>query len=186
MKPIAVSLLVAFAVTVGGYCWLRTAKQSALQFRALEIERRNQWIADTITGLKNGESSVYLYSCVNTDLLLEKIEGMSEVERIVFEQTIDLSPKGFRYLPSFPNLRHLDFRGEKALNDETITTLTECKALEILGVKLCGVTDAGIPTIARISTLKEFRHSSEIGQATLAALIESSPGISIREPEWYH
>lgn len=186
MKPIAVSLLIAFGLTVGAYCWYRTANQNALQFRALEIERRDQWIAETIARLKNGESSVYLYSCVNTDLLLEKIEGMPEVERIVFEQTIDLSPKGFRYLPSFPNLRHLDFRGEKTLNDETITILAECKALEILGIKLCGVTDAGIPVIGRISSLKEFRHSREIGKPALSALTDSSPGISIRESEWHY
>ncbi len=179
----AISLLVA--LLVGGYFLFRTVHQSRLNIRALEIERRDQWIADTIAQLKDGESSVYLYSCVNTDLLLEELEGMPEVEKIIFEKTIDLSPKGFRYLPSFPNLRHLDFRGEKALNDETITILADCKALEILGIKLCGVTDAGIPAIGRISSLKELRHSREIGKDALSALHGISPGVNIRVSEWY-
>jgi hypothetical protein len=186
VKPIAFSLVVAIALTMGGYLWIETAKQNAIRLQELETQRRDEWIADTIDRLKKGEPSVYLYSCANTDLLLEKIEGMPEVQRIVFERTIDLSAKGIRYLSSFPNLRHLDFRGEKALNDETITILVHCKTLETLGIKLCDVTDAGIPAIAKISTLKEFRHSRDIGQTALSALIESSPGMIIRESEWYN
>ncbi len=181
MKPLLVSLLVVFVLIASGYFWSQNA---ALQARTLQLERRDQWIAGTIAQLKNGESSVYLYSCANTDLLLEKIAAMPEVERIVFEQTIDLSPKGLQYLPSFPNLRHLDFRGEKALDDKTIAILSECHALEILGIKLCGVTDAGIPMIGRISNLKELRHSGNFSETALQALLRSSPDIVVRESEW--
>ena len=118
MKPIDFSLVVAIALAVGGHHWIENAKQNAIRLRELKVQHRDEWIADRIDGLKNGEPSAYLYSGADTNLLLEKIEGMPKVQRIVFEQTIDVSAKGLRYLPSFPNLRHLDFRGEKALNNE--------------------------------------------------------------------
>lgn len=181
MKILAVILLAISALTALGYHWIETAKYHA----ALELKRRDDWIADTIASLKKGESSVSLYSCANTNLLLEKIQDMPEVERIVFEQTLDLSAEGLQYLPSLPNLRQLEFRGDKALNDQTIDILTRCQRLETVGIKLCGVTDDGLLIIAKIPNLKTFRYSGSFSQPALSALGEKLPDTIIREAGWY-
>ena len=131
----------------------------AEQLRIAEIQRRDAWIADTIAKLRSGNSSVFFYSTIDTNVMLERIAGMPEVHEITFEGTIDLSNDGLSRLPSFPNLRELDFRGEAALSDESIHVLTGCQNLESLGIKSSNVTDTGLASVAAIPKLRTFGSS---------------------------
>ena len=88
-----------------------------------------QWISHEIQRLEDGNKQVFCYSTVNTDVLLERIAGMPQVEELAFEDT-DLSETGLRLLKTFPNLKHLSFAGVGCLNEETIGYIEECENLE--------------------------------------------------------
>ena len=176
----ALTVVIAFwACTIGA------VRHVAEQDRLRAIERRDQWIADTTADLRDGNRSVFLYSCINTDLLLEGISGMPEVREITFEQTIDLTDEGLNQLPSFPNLIRVEFRGEPSLNDQNIALLSNCQNLESVVIIASNVTDAGLKTLAEIPQLKQFQHRGQFSEAALEELRQKLPNCIISEVEWH-
>ncbi len=161
------------------------ARQNALeQVRANERLRTENWISDTIKALESGQSSLFLYSCKNTDILLQEIAGMPEVGSITFEQTHDLSDVGIAVLQSFGNLEKLEFRSEPGLTDKNIHLLAECKSLRSLAIKRSDVTDAGLDAIADLPALEMLRHTGQFSKSALLQLSESLPHIAIVESGW--
>lgn len=166
-----------FALACVSVCVIRMKAHEAA--RIAEVERRDEWIANTVASLKSGQSSVSLYSCINTDVMLEKLAGMHEVQSVAFIQTHDLTQNGMLFLPKLPNLRQLNFHGEKALTDETIAIVARCGKLETLDIKACKVTDAGLEAVATISSLRRFSHDGHFGQTALDALAAKLPDLKI-------
>ena len=94
-------------------------------------KQTEEWIQDHVAKLDAGDNYVFVYSAVNTDLLLERLAGRGDVERIALEDT-DVSTKGMEYLSTFPNLKQLSFNVAKGLDQESLDLLVECKSLEWL------------------------------------------------------
>jgi len=184
MKRVIVFTVAATALIFATCCFLWWRSRLNEQLEAEARQRRDAWIADTISELQSGTSSVYLYSCVNTKVMLERISGMPEVEEVIFEQTIDLSDDGLNQLMTLPNLRELDFRGESHLSDSNVRLLAGCLSLESLGIKSCNVTDVGLDDIAKIPKLRSFRHAGQFSKPALQELQTTRPDCVISDAGW--
>lgn len=116
--------------------------------------QRDAWIDEQRARLEAGDNDVFLYNSVNTDVLLDRISGMPQVERLGFEGTADLSETGLRLLKTFPNLRHLSFRGEPAVSDATFRHICECTQLQSLSLYCTKVTGPGLKSIGKLANLR--------------------------------
>lgn len=168
------ALLLSFGVLIS----FRVAQSTSEQNRLAEIERRDKWINDTISQVAAGQSSVSLYSCTNTNLMLEKLAGMEQIESVSFQQTIDLTDDGLQFLAELPNLNQLEFSGESISND-SMQILAQCKNLRLLSLQLTGVTDAGLDTISQMPQLEAFHHYGQFSPEAMKSLSEKIPGLKI-------
>lgn len=144
----------------------------------LDIERRDQWINETLSGIKQGNSQLHFYSTANTDMMLEAIRGMPEVQSIVFEQAMDLSGDSLKYLQSLPKLTRLEFRGQPEINNESLSLIAQCQQLEVLVIRYCKVTDEGLPVLASMARLKEIQHAGQFSEQGLTRLRERLPELT--------
>lgn len=158
---------------------LLLASRQREQFRRDGEERRDLWVFSVKSRLENGEREVSLYRCANTDFLLSSIRGMPEVESILFLETIDLSDQGIEVLPTFPNLKHLVFAGERGLDDSNLKVLQQCQSLEVLEITRTLVTVHGLKTIEKMKTLRTIVLSSEFGNEAVEELRKSRPDLLI-------
>jgi hypothetical protein len=177
----AIAFVLAFIALFFGI-WLLASRQRE-QFRRAEVERRDLWVFSVKSSLEKGEREISLYSCANTDFLLSSIRGMSEVESILFLQTIDLSEKGIEVLTTFPKLKHLVFAGERGLNDSNLEILTRCLSLEALEINRTNVTESGLEVVTKIKTLRSIVLSSEFGNESVEELRASRPDLLIERRE---
>lgn len=170
-------------VVVVGASFLQFRLASQEASRAAAIEYRDEWVADTIIRLKNGHSSVELYSCINTDFMLESVASMPEVKSISLKQTIDLSDSGLAHLPSFPNLNSISFTSESSITDNSIIILTDCLSLHRIEIlEPTAVSDEGIiKLLSKMPQLEEFCHSGQFSETMLAA---ARPDLKIERRPW--
>jgi hypothetical protein len=115
---------------------------------------RDAWIAEHRQRLENGDRDLHLYSTVNTNVLLSRLSGMPEVEKIAFESTIDLDSEGLKHLKAFPNLRSLSFYCERSVNDSTFQYICDCPELERLSLTFTGLTGTGLASITQLASLE--------------------------------
>ena len=108
------------------------------------IESRDRWVNGAISRLEAGQTTLALYSCNNTDFMLQKIAGMEQIESVLFQQTIDLTDGGLQFLQTLPNLEKLEFDGEGSLTNDSLKIISDCKQLRFLSLKATSVTDAGL------------------------------------------
>ena len=169
---LTLAALVVLAVAVSQY--RRSMRE---HYQKLDIERRDQWINETLTRINQGDSRVQFYSTANTDMMLEAIRGMPEVQTIVFEQAMDLSDEALKDLQSLPNLTRLEFRGQPEIDDESLSFIAQCQQVEVLIIRYCKVTDEGLPALARMRRLKELHHAGQFSEQALTRLRELLPGL---------
>ena len=156
--------------------------QSARQAR---IESRNKWINATISRIEAGQTDVALYSCINTDLLLEKIAGMPQVESVFFQQTIDLTDDGLQFLQTLPSLKRLEFDHEKSVTNKSLEIVSKCKQLNFLSLKGTRVTDAGLDIISKMTQLEAFDHYGQFSPAAIESLSKKFPTLKIVDRDAY-
>lgn len=173
----AIAFVLAFLALFIGILLLSSWQRE--QVRRAGEERRDLWVFSVKSRLEKGEREVSLYSCANTDFLLSSIRGMPEVELILFSETIDLSDKGVEVLPTFPNLKHLAFKGERGLNDSNLKVLQQCQSLEVLEINRTLVTEHALKTIEKMKTLRTIVLSSEFGSEAVEELRVSRPDLLI-------
>jgi hypothetical protein len=172
-RRILLMLLSALAVLAVAFSQYRRSMRE--HYRKLDIERRDQWINETLTRITGGNSRVHFYSTANTDMMLKAIRGMPEVQTIVFEQAMDLSDEALMDLQSLPNLTRLEFRGQPEIDDESLSLIAQCQHVEVLVIRYCKVTDDGLPVIAEMRRLKEFHHAGQFDEQALTRLRERLP-----------
>jgi hypothetical protein len=177
----AIAFVLAFLALFVGM-WLLASWQRE-QSRRAEIERRDLWVFSIKGSLEKGESQVSLYSCSNTDFLLSSIREMPQVESILFLQTIDLSDAGIAELPTFPNLKHLVFSGERGLNNSNFEILAKCKSLEVLELKRTKVTDSGLGIVSQMTTLRSIFLSSEFSNEAVENLRTLRPDLEVKRTD---
>ena len=153
--------------------------------RQLRLETRDQWVARQLESLRSGNSYVSLYSCENTDFMLQSMAGMPEVESIFIKQT-DLSDTGLSQLNSLPNLHCLEISGQTKLSDDSIIAITKCVSLRKL--RIFGpsrISDDGIASLAKVRTLGLFEHSGQFSKAAIQTLGSSLENLTIDQPvDW--
>jgi hypothetical protein len=177
----AIAFVLAFLALFVGM-WLLASWQRE-QYRRAEIERRDLWVFSIKGSLEKGESQVSLYSCSNTDFLLSSIREMPQVESILFLETTDLSDVGIAELPTFPNLKHLVFSGERGLNNSNFEILAKCKSLEVLELKRTKVTNSGLGIVSQMTTLRSLVLSSEFSNEAVENLRLLRPDLEIKRKD---
>lgn len=155
------------------YCGCESVAEQA------RIESRDKWINDTISRLETGQTEVALYSCSNTDFMLEMIAGMEQVESVYFQQTIDLTDDGLRFLPTLPNLKELEFSGEPSLTNDSLAIISKCEQLKFLSLKLTGVTDPGLDAMSKMTHLELFDHYGQFSSEAIESLSKKLPNLEI-------
>ena len=125
-----VALLVAGAVTLRS-----TAKRVIEESDKHRVEITRRFFNEDLAELKAGKKNdIYFYDTVGTDDLVRQLEGMVEVEELVFELT-DLSEAGMASIAKLPRLRKLVLYGGRGINDACIAKLngmTSLTELELL------------------------------------------------------
>lgn len=164
---VSLTALVALAVAISQY--QRSMRE---HYRMLDLMRRDRWISETLIGIRQGKSQLHFYSTANTDMMLEAIHGMPEVQTIVFEQAMDLSDDSLKHLQSLPNLTRLEFRGQPEINNESLALIAQCQQLEVLVLRYCKVTDEGLPVFATMTRLKEVQHAGQFSEQGMTRLRE--------------
>jgi len=151
--------------------------------RQMRLETRDRWVAGQLDSLRNGNSHVSLYSCENTDFMLQSMAGMSEIESIHIQQS-DWSDAGLSYLSSLPNLHCLAFSGQPEMSDDSIAAIAKClslKKLQIFGPNR--ISDSGIVALAKVGTLELFEHSGQVTETAIQRLRSSSVNLKIEQAD---
>ena len=170
--------LSALLIAVGTAAVFGIFQYASEQNRFAAIEKRDKWISDTVSEVAAGQTHVVLYSCINTDFMLESLAGMEHLESISFQQTIDLTDEGLQHLTKMPNLKELSFCGESISND-SIRILTKCTCLTSLSLELTRVSDAGLESIAKIPQLRSFDHFGQFSEEAIESLSARAPDLEI-------
>lgn len=153
-------ILIASAAGIA-FAWFFFAAVEAAR-RASENERRRQeryvyklnqeWITGEIKRLESGQASgVYFYSTSNSDLLVSKLAGMSEIKRLTFETT-DLTDNGVSIIAKLPNLEKLTVHGGNT-SDIGLESLSQNQSLMTLHLVNVDLTDGGLPALFAIPKL---------------------------------
>ena len=171
------------AWALAGICLLCAGIVTALRGREsaeqARIESRDKWINDKISAVKAGQTHVSLYSCINTDLMLEKLAGMEQIESVHFQETIDLTDNGLRFLQTLPNLKRLEFSGELSLTNANLVFVSHCEQLKFLSLKCTGVTDAGLNAMSKMTHLELFDHYGQFSSEAIESLSKKLPNLEI-------
>jgi len=183
--PLVLFLATAVLIALSVYALVAFRRHSIEQYQLEALRRRDEWISDTIKDLKAGNTHVHLYSCGNSDVLIERIAGMPEVHCIKFEGAADMTYESLSQLPTFPNLTHVVFHGESSLNDQTIIVLSKCPRLESVTIIQSYVTDAGLEDLAKIPRLRRFGHAGQFSKTALDRLQKQLPNCIIEEVLYY-
>src|SRR5262249_19718939 len=145
---LGVAIVVAACVFVAylGY----SIQEASREYHRDRVRRGQEELAGQLAELQAGKThAIHLYDTVETDALLQLLEGRPEVEELFLELT-DTSDVGLASVATMPRLRRLILYGGRHINDSGLEKLAGMSSLHELELRNTRITNDGLRLLHRL------------------------------------